>query len=75
MNENDLVTKDPPILEDPTTKSNHHLFKQIIAQKERGTIQYLDLEKSQELKAKLYWVKFYVAAFRIHEKYLMHSEE
>ncbi|MCU7549318.1 hypothetical protein OCK74_09340 [Chitinophagaceae bacterium LB-8] len=68
MNEHDLVTIDPSILEDPSTKSNHHLFKRIIAQKERGTIQHLDIEKSKELKAKLYWVKFYVAAIRIDEK-------
>ena len=75
MQENDLVTIDPSILEDPYTKSNHHVFKRIIEQKEIGTIRNLDKEKSQEQNANLYWVQFYMAAILINEKYLVKSEE
>ncbi|MCU7552810.1 hypothetical protein OCK74_27070 [Chitinophagaceae bacterium LB-8] len=74
MQEKDLVTVDPSILEDQTVKSNHHLFERIIANKELGVIQNLDVEKSKEQKANLYWVKFHIAAIRIDEKYLVKAE-
>jgi hypothetical protein len=71
MQENDLVTVDPSILEDPSAKSNYHLFQRIITQTEKGIVQSLDVEKSRDLNANLYWVKFHVAAIRIDEKYLV----
>jgi hypothetical protein len=74
MQEKDLVTIDPSILQDQSTKSNHHLLKRIIEQKEWGSVQGLDEEKSKEENANLYWVKFHVAAIRIDEKYLVKSE-
>lgn len=74
MQENELVIIDPLILEDQSTKSNHHIFKRLIAEKEVGTVAGLDVEKSEEENANLYWVQFYMAAIRIDEKYLVRSE-
>jgi hypothetical protein len=74
MQANDLVIIDPSILEDQSTKSNHHIFKRIIEEKEIGTVASMDVEKSEEENANLYWVQFYMAAIRIDEKYLVRSE-
>jgi hypothetical protein len=70
LHENDQVIILPEIMQDQTVKSNHHLFKRIIASKEVGTIRELDVEKSEDQNANLFWVQFHVAAIRIDEKYL-----
>jgi hypothetical protein len=75
LHENDRVTVLPDIMQDQSVKSNHHLFKRIIVSKEVGTIRELDVEKSQEQNANLFWVQFHVAGIRIDEKYLEIVEE
>ena len=72
--EQDKVTVSPEIMQDESQKTNHHLFKRIIAENEIGTVRDFDDEKSAELNANLWWVKFHVAAIRIDEKYLVKVE-
>src|SRR5690349_7701369 len=75
MQVKDSVVIMPDILQDQSISSNHHILKRIIENKEVGQIRSLDVQKSEEKLASLYWVKFHVAAILIDKKYLVKVDE
>ena len=64
------VKVDVAVLEDPSQKSNHHLFQEVYKQKGTGEVLRLDTESSTKEIFK-YWVKFHFFKILIEEKYLV----
>ena len=64
------VKVDVAILEDPSQKANHHLFKEVYKVKDTGEVLRLDTERSTKESFK-YWVKFHFFNILIDEKYLV----
>lgn len=75
LNEQDKVTIAREILQDQSYKTNFHLLIRVIDANEVGFIREMDHDRSKETGLNYYWVQFYVAAFRIEEKYLVPADD